>query len=142
MVMHMQRKTRRKPGTAGFTLIELLIVISIIVVIISIALPAYERSIVHTRETALREDLFNLRQAISRYTEENQQAPESLADLTSKGYLKTLPRDPFTNSNETWSAVSASQSTESLTGDETPGIVDVRSGSKMIGSDGKAYSQW
>ena len=133
---------RIRPGAAGFTLIELLIVISIIVVIVSIAIPAYEQSIVHTRETALREDLFNLRQAISRYTEENQEAPGALSDLTSKGYLKTLPKDPFTNSNDTWSAVTAHQSDEVLTGDETPGIVDVHSGSKMVGSDGKAYLEW
>jgi|SRR5579872_225557 len=136
------RMRRRKLQASGFTLIELLIVISIIVVLSSITVPVYERSIVHTKETVLREDLFNMRQAIARYTEENQEAPESLNDLVSKGYLKVLPKDPFTQSNTTWTGVSTHATDDAITGDETPGIGDVHSGSKMIGSDGKSYSEW
>lgn len=136
---------RRKPRTSGFSLIELLVVISVVVVLIAIAVPAYQRSIVHTRETALREDLFNIREAISRYGEENEEPPQSLDDLVSKGYLASLPIDPMTNSRQTWKPVSSQTSDDPVSAGEadTPsGVVDVHSGSDLVGSDGKPYSEW
>ncbi len=123
----------------GFTLIELLIVISILVILISIAVPMYQRSILQAREAVLKQDLFQLRSLISQYTLDKQKAPQSLDDLVSAGYLKQIPKDPFTGAAD-WTA---DQDDTLMSVDETdPGISDVHSSSNRIGSDGTAYSTW
>lgn len=123
----------------GFTLIELMIVISILLILISIAVPAYQRSIVHAREAVLKQDLFQLRSLISQYTLDKQKAPQSLDDLVTAGYLKQIPKDPFTGAAD-WTV---EQDDTLLSVDETdPGISDVHSSSSEIGSDGTAYSTW
>jgi len=132
----MQRRSRQR----GFTLIELMVVISIIVILMSVAIPRYQASILRARETVLRDDLYTLRSVIDQYTLDKQKAPQALQDLVDSGYLKTLPMDPFTNSRETWipitddSIMSADQS--------QPGIIDVHSGSEQKSSEGSAYSTW
>ncbi len=124
----------------GFTLIELMVVISIILILVSIAAPMYKQSILRARETVLRQDLFTLRSCINQYTEDKQKAPQSLEDLVSAGYLKELPKDPFTNSNSSWQV---EQEDVLLSVDQQePGISDVHSGSNAVGSDGTAYSTW
>ncbi|MBV8051482.1 MAG: prepilin-type N-terminal cleavage/methylation domain-containing protein, partial [Acidobacteriaceae bacterium] len=87
-------RTVAKRGNRGFTLIELMIVISIILILVSVALPAYNQSIVRARESVLKQNLFTLRSVISQYTLDKQKAPQSLDDLISAGYLKQLPVDP------------------------------------------------
>src|ERR1700722_20252630 len=87
-------KTRR---SSGFTLLEMMIVISIMVILMSIALPIYTQSVVRSREAVLRNDLFQLRSLISQYTLDKQKAPQSLDDLVQGGYLKELPKDPMTH---------------------------------------------
>jgi general secretion pathway protein G len=124
----------------GFTLIELMVVISIIVILMSVAIPRYQASILRARETVLRDDLYTLRSVIDQYTLDKQKAPQSLQDLVDAGYLKTLPLDPFTNSRESWvpmtddSIMSPDQS--------QPGIIDVHSGSDQKSTEGTAYSTW
>jgi general secretion pathway protein G len=123
----------------GFTLIELMIVISILLILISIAVPAYQRSIIHAREAVLKQDLFQLRSLISQYTLDKQKAPQSLDDLVTAGYLKQIPKDPFTGAAD-WTV---DQDETLLSVDETdPGISDVHSSSNETGSDGTAYSTW
>ena len=144
-----QRKAslvRRVPGTPhccmnrGFTIIELMIVISIIVILMGIAVPLYQQSLVRARESVLREDLYTLRNAIDQYTLDKQRAPQTLADVAQAGYVKSIPKDPFTNSNDTWTT-EMEDSLRSL--DQTqPGIADVHSGSDRIGSDGTPYNTW
>ncbi len=136
MVGNFSRRRRQR----GFTLIELMIVISIILILISTAVPIYTRSIVRAREAVLRDDLFTLRSCIDQYTLDKQKAPQSLDDLVSAGYLKMLPEDPFTNARDSWVV----QQDEGLmdVNQSEPGISDVHSGSSAVGSDGTPYSSW
>src|SRR5271166_1624887 len=87
----------RKKRNRGFTLIELMIVISIVLILVSVALPAYNQSILRARESVLRQNLFTMRSVISQYTLDKQKAPQSLDDLVSAGYLKQIPNDPMTH---------------------------------------------
>ena len=124
----------------GFTLIELMIVISLLLILISVAIPVYNQSILRAKESVLKQDLFTFRQVIDQYTLDKQRAPQSLEDLISAGYLKQIPVDPFTARNDTWAVVQEdlTQSPEQT----EPGISDVHSGSNLVGSDGTAYSTW
>ena len=124
---------------SGFTLLEMMIVISIMVILMSIALPIYNQSVVRSREAVLRNDLFELRSLISQYTLDKQKAPQSLDDLVTAGYIKIIPKDPITN-EPNWEAV---QEDVLLAVDQQdPGISDVKSASGATGSDGTAYNTW
>jgi len=92
--MGSRSKTRR---SSGFTLLEMMIVISIMVILMSIALPIYNQSVVRSREAVMRQDLFELRSLISQYTLDKQKAPQGLDDLVTAGYIKVVPKDPMTN---------------------------------------------
>ncbi|MGH9544261.1 MAG: type IV pilin protein [Terriglobales bacterium] len=124
----------------GFTLIELMIVISMILILVSISIPAYNQSILRAKESVLRQDLFELRSLISQYTLDKQKAPQGLDDLVQAGYIKQLPIDPMTGSNSTWT-VEQEDSVMSVDQQE-PGISDVHSGAEGMSSDGTAYSSW
>ena len=129
----------RKQGR-GFTLIELMIVISMILILIAIAIPLYNGSILRAKESVLRQNLFTLRSLISQYTLDKQKAPQALEDLVSAGYLKQIPTDPFTGRSDTWTV---DQEDTLLSVDQTePGINDVHSGSSQVSTDGTAYSSW
>ncbi len=131
---------RVRKRDCGFTLIELMIVMSILLILITIAIPIYNQSITRARESVLRQDLFTMRQVIDQYTLDKQKAPQSLDDLVSAGYIKIIPKDPFTGRNDTWETVQ-----EDVTLDPSvtePGITDVHSGSSQVGSDGTAYNTW
>jgi general secretion pathway protein G len=131
---------RMKKQDAGFTLVELMIVMAIIGVLAMVAVPSYIQAIKHAREAVLMEDLRTMRSAIDSYTMDKQKAPQSLDDLIQDGYLKTIPKDPMTNSNTTWQT-DTSDSMHSL--DQTdPGVDDVHSGSDETGSDGQPYNTW
>ncbi len=125
--------------SAGFTLLEMMIVMIIMGVLMSIALPIYTTSLVRSREAVLRQDLFTLRSLISQYTLDKQKAPQSLDDLVQGGYLKIIPKDPMTN-EANWEVV---QEDILLTVDQQdPGISDVHSASSATATDGTAYSSW
>jgi general secretion pathway protein G len=135
-----KQSRRRVISIAGFTLIELLIVMSIIVILVSVAIPMYQKSILRTRETVLHSNLMTLRTVIDEYTYDKQKAPQSLQDLVQEGYLKQVPKDPMTDSNTTWRIImeDAAQSVNQT----EPGIFDVQSGSDKMGLDGTPYSEW
>jgi general secretion pathway protein G len=134
--MGSRSKTRR---SSGFTLLEMMIVISIMVILMSIALPIYNQSVVRSREAVMRQDLFELRSLISQYTLDKQKAPQGLDDLVTAGYIKVVPKDPMTN-EANWEVV---QEDVLLAVDQQdPGISDVHSASSATGSDGTAYSTW
>jgi general secretion pathway protein G len=131
-------KTSRQD--AGFTLIELMIVMAIIGILATLAIPSYIGAVKHAREAVLKEDLLVMRQAIDSYTMDKQKGPQSLDDLIQDGYLKTIPEDPMTHSKDTW-VTDTSDSLHSL--DQTdPGIDDVHSGAEDTGSDGQPYTSW
>src|SRR5213595_3119307 len=124
----------------GFTLIELMIVISLILILVSVSIPAYNQSILRAKESVLRQDLFQLRSLISQYTLDKQKAPQALDDLITAGYLKQIPIDPMTNARDTWTV--DQEDTLLSVDQQEPGISDVHSGSNAISSDGTAYSTW
>ena len=131
---------RRHRRERGFTLIELMIVISMILILVSISIPAYNQSILRAKESVLRQDLFELRSLISQYTLDKQKAPQSLDDLVQAGYIKQIPMDPMTGSNSSWTV--DQEDTVMSVDQQEPGISDVHSGAAQTSSDGSAYSTW
>lgn len=124
----------------GFTLIEMMIVISIIIILTAIAVPIYKQHVLHAREAVLKEDLYTMRNSIDQYTQDKDKAPQALDDLVSSGYMRMIPKDPFTDSNQTWEPVT--DDSIAVLGQTDTGITDVHSGSKQMGSDGTAYNSW
>src|SRR5208337_4268568 len=132
--------SRASGRNRGFTLIEMMVVISIILILLGLALPIYSHSITKAREQSLRQNLETLNRMIFQYTMDKQKPPQSLDDLKTAGYLKTIP-DDITGSVDTW-VTEPADAILSLDQTETDGIIGVLSGSSQIGSDGKAYSEW
>lgn len=116
-----------------------MVVITIIVILISMAIPIYNRSIIRAKESVLANNLFTLRTVIDQYSYDKGKAPQALQDLVTEGYLQKLPVDPMTGNNQSWKTVmeDASQSVSQ----SEPGIFDVHSGSDKTGLDGVAYSE-
>jgi len=116
-----------------------MVVITIIVILISMAIPIYNRSIIRAKESVLANNLFTMRTVIDNYSYDKGKAPQSLQDLVTEGYLQKLPMDPMTGSNQTWRTVmeDASQSINQA----EPGIWDVHSGSDKTGLDGVPYAE-
>jgi general secretion pathway protein G len=134
------RTWRRRAGRAGFTLIELMVVISILVVLASLGMVQYRNSVVRAREAVLKEDLFRLRDALDQYyADKNQYAP-ALDALVTDGYLRAIPKDPFTESIDTWQVIQAEPDPNNPTLD--PGVYDVKSGSDQVALDGSKYGEW
>ncbi len=133
------RRAYTSRRSRGFTLIEMMIVVSLILILVSIALPVYNRSILRAKEGVLKQDLFTLRQVIDQYTLDKKKAPQSLDDIVTAGYLKSVPKDPFTN--ETNWTLDQEEATEAVDQQE-PGIVDVHSSSNLTATDGTVYSSW
>ncbi|MFY4729989.1 prepilin-type N-terminal cleavage/methylation domain-containing protein [Nitrospira sp. BLG_2] len=117
----------------GFTLIELMIVVSIVGILATIAVPSYQSSLIKARETVLRQDLFMLRELLDHHRADKGKYPPSVDGLVTAGYLRILPKDPFTNSSSSWQQI-----TEPTEG----GIFDVYSGSDLVGTNGTPYNQW
>ena len=120
-------------NTKGFTLIELMIVVSIVGILATLAAPSYQSSLIKARETVLRHDLFTLRELLDQHRADQGKYPPSLDGLITAGYLRALPKDPFTNSPNSWQQIM--EPTEG-------GIFDVYSGSDIIGTNGTPYNQW
>jgi general secretion pathway protein G len=135
-----QRARLLRRRELGFTMIEMMIVMAIIVILISIAIPQYQKAIIRSKESVLRNNLTTLRQVIDEYTYDRQKAPQSLQDLVASGYLREIPFDPITGSNDTWHVImeDALQSVDQT----APGIFDVKSGSDKEGLDGTPYADW
>jgi general secretion pathway protein G len=125
---------------AGYTLIELIIVMAVISILLSIAVPIYQKSLLRTKESLLRNNLFTLRTVIDEYTFDKKKAPQTLEDLVSDGYLRAVPIDPITGNNQTWRLIM--EDAVSMVDQTQPGIFDVRSGSDLKSLEGNPYSEW
>jgi len=124
----------------GFTFVELMIVMAIIAVLLSVAIPIYSRSIVRAKESVLKSNLFTLRTVIDEYTYDKQKAPQTLQDLVSSGYLRQIPVDPITTTAESWKIIQEDAS--NTVNQSEPGIFDVRSGSDKTSLEGTPYAEW
>jgi general secretion pathway protein G len=122
----------------GFTLLELMIVISIIIILASITLPQYQRTIVAAREAVLRDDLHKMRELIDQFAADKGRLPQSIDDLVTEGYMREVPLDPFTSQKD-W-AISTGEDPNSTDGQS--GMTDVHSTSGDVSSEGTPYSEW
>ena len=129
---------------AGFTLIELIIVVAIIGILATIAVPAMRTAPQRAREAALKENLFTIRSCIDQFHADRGRYPASLEELVSFGYLRSLPFDPITRSTDTWVGEYPEVSEEDTEREqeESAGIIDVRSGSEETALDGTLYADW
>jgi len=135
-----QNSARKIPGWSdrGFTLLEFMIVMAIMGILITIAQPNLKQSIIRAREAVLREDLYQIRDALDQYYADNGKYPGQLADLINqsekaKSYLRGIPKDPFTGAAD-WITIALES--------EEGGVFDVHSASPLVGTDGTAYNIW
>lgn len=134
-------RSRTGGAAGGFTLIELLVVITIMLILVGMAAVRYDRSITRAKEAALHHDLSVLRSAIEQYTLDKEQAPQSLDDLVSAGYLREIPTDPITGAKDWVTVTSDMLMSPDQTG--SGGITDVHSASDQVSSfENTPYSSW
>lgn len=119
----------------GFTLIELMVVMTVIALLISIAVPRYFNSIEQAKEATLKQSLCVMRVAIDKFYGDNDRYPASINELVTKKYIRSVPVDPITESTETWVA-------QSLNSDTSGTVFDIKSGATGIAKDGTAYADW
>jgi general secretion pathway protein G len=120
-------------GSDGFTLIELMIVVSIIGILATLAVPSYQSSVLKAKEAALRQDLSTLRDVLDQHKADQGKYPPSLSALVSAGYLRGIPNDPFTGAMTTW---------QEILDPVEKGVIDVFSGAEYVGTDGTPYNRW
>jgi general secretion pathway protein G len=131
---------RRIHSARGFTLIELLVVVSIISILAGIGMAQYQHGVRMAQEAVLKEDLFRMREGIDQYFADKGQYPSDLQALVTEGYLRQVPKDPFTRSADSWQTIPSEPDPSNPAAQ--PGIYDVKSGSEDSASDGTKYSEW
>ncbi len=130
-------KTKNK-GQKGFTLLELMIAMFIMIILLSVALPSYQRTVQHARETVLQENLWQMRRAIDQYAADKGKFPISLSDLVTDKYLREMPIDPITEKAE-WQEI---QEEDTLSTDGGQVLKDVKSLAEGDDSEGKKYEDY
>jgi general secretion pathway protein G len=130
----------RSQNARGFTLIEMIVVMSLLDLLATIGLTAYQSSVRRGKEAVLHEDLFQMRDAINQYYADKGKYPADLNELVSAGYIRRVPQDPITQSSESWQVVPAEPDPNNPSAE--PGIYDVKSGSEAMALDGSKYSDW
>ena len=124
-----------KKTSCGFTLIELMVVMTVIALLISIAVPRYFNSVEQAKEATLKQSLSVMRVAIDKFYGDNDRYPASINELVTKKYIRAVPVDPITESTETWV-------TQSPNTDTSGTVFDIKSGATGIAKDGTAYADW
>ncbi len=126
----------------GFTLVEILIVMTIIGILLSIVIPQYKNSIIKAKEAVLKENLFQIRDSISKYYKDKNKYPASLEDLVIAKYLRSVPVDPFSNEPD-WQLIRNEPiDFEDFDLEDAEGIIDVKSKSSNPREEGKGYGEW
>lgn len=136
----LERTRSRACGRRGFTLLELMIVLALISILASMGVVQYRNSVLRAKEAVLKEDLFRMRDAIDQYYADKAKYPASLEALVADGYLRAVPKDPITNSSETWQTEPAEPDPNNTTGEV--GIFNVKSGSDKNSLEGVKYSEF
>jgi general secretion pathway protein G len=134
------RLTRADRTDGGWTLIEMLVVLSLIMILSSLALTQYRNSIQLAKEATLRSNLFLMRDAIDQYYADKAKYPETLETLVTERYIRAIPKDPITNATDTWQTEAAPSEPGTLS--TASGIIDVKSGSQDAATDGSPYADW
>jgi general secretion pathway protein G len=127
-------------SSSGFTLLELVIVLAIISILLSVAIPTYQAIVHRARESVLKQNLYTMRRQIEAFAADQGRYPQSLQEMVDRGYLKEIPLDPITDSRETWQEVKEQPPT--LGTDNQPGIVDIKSGAEGQSTEEKPYNEW
>lgn len=122
----------------GFTLLELMIVMFIMVILVTVALPQYQQSVLHARESVLKDDLFKMRTLIDQYAADKGKLPQSLEDLVTANYMREIPKDPMTE-EATWNTI-IGEDPNSREGEQ--GLIEVHSLSTDTSTEGTPYSEW
>ena len=130
----------RSGKRAGFTIIELMVCMAIVLVVISVAVPLYQKSVIRAGESVLRQNLTSMRLVIDEYTYDKQKAPQQLEDLVREGYLRQMPMDPIAGNSTSWKVIMEDASASASQSE--PGIFDVRSSSEKTSLEGTPYSDW
>ena len=121
-------------------MIEMLVVMTLITILASVGMVQYRNSVRRSEEAVLKENLFRLRDAIDQFYADKTKYPSGLDDLVSEGYIREVPKDPITNSKDTWQTTAAEPDASNPT--SSVGIYDVKSGSDQTALDGSRYSEW
>ena len=126
-------------GKKGYTLLELMIVVAIVGILVTLAIPNFQQSAMKAKETALKQNLFTMRAVLDQYYADRGDYPDSLESLVEGKYLRSIPVDPFTKSSTTWTEIYEEQEE----GDDSPaGVYDIKSGSENVAGDGTPYKDW
>jgi len=133
-------KSRAAGSNRGFTLIEVMVVISVMLILLSMAIPLYSKSLTRQREQNLRQNLATLNKVIIQYTLDKKKPPQSLEDLVQAKYIERIP-DDITGRPDTW-VTEPADAIMSLDQTETDGIIGVHSGSNQMAGDGTSYADW
>jgi general secretion pathway protein G len=134
------RTRRRLRDTRGWTLIEMVVVMSLIVILAGLATAMYKNSVIKAREAVLKEDLFRMRDAIDQYYADKNKYPADIQALVSDGYMREIPKDPFTQAADTWQTFPAEPDPSNPTIE--PGVYNIKSGSEGTAIDGSQYADW
>lgn len=125
----------------GYTLIELMIVIGIIGLLVSIALPQYRYAQQKAKEAVLRENLTRMREVLDQYFSDKGKYPASLQTLVDDNYFRKMPVDPITGRDDTWEIIYEEMG-DNPTPDQVAGVYDVKSGAQGVSNDGKPYNEF
>ena len=136
----MEPRMRNGNWRRGFSLVELMIVMAVVAILMAVAVPMYTKSLLRAKESVLKNNLFTMRRVIDEYTYDKQKAPQGLQDLVSEGYLRGLPVDPITGSDQTWKPIMEDALTS--VNQTEPGLFDVKSGSPKTSLEGTPYAEW
>ncbi len=138
-ILKLQIENGKSKNSSGFSLLELLIAMFILIILLTVAIPTYQRSVLHAKETVLSQNLWQMRRSIDQYGTDKGKLPQSLGDLVQGGYLREMPVDPMNEEKAEWAEI---QGEDKYAGDGSQGLLDVKSLAEGADSNGKNYSEY